>query len=307
MTQPNASQYQRVPRADLRRGLALLLTGRPDASDPAVEPFLAFAQQQRLSLDELWVATQGSRWCTAALLITSPGRAGMLFVSPLRDAALVPAQVGLMDALCRAQRAEKVKLVQSLLDMDQHDAVEIAQQAGFEELATLSYLQRAASHPHRPLDLGDPELSVLPWSEDRRPDFERAIESSYIETRDCPGLLGLRTIEDIIEGHKATGDFHPELWHLIRCHDELVGIMLLSEVPPRRAMELVYLGIAPAWRGKGLGRRLVRYALGLTGARGQDVLMLAVDEDNEPALKLYRALGFSVTSRKRAMIRRIES
>jgi ribosomal protein S18 acetylase RimI-like enzyme len=50
--------------------------------------------------------------------------------------------------------------------------------------------------------------------------------------------------------------------------------------------------VDPELRGRGLGVELVRFALGeLAGWRVAEV-SLKVDEDNEPAIRLYRKCGF---------------
>jgi ribosomal protein S18 acetylase RimI-like enzyme len=56
--------------------------------------------------------------------------------------------------------------------------------------------------------------------------------------------------------------------------------------------ELAYLGLVPAARGRGLGRPLVRFALGRAEAAAAEWVTLSADVRNDPALKLYRAHGF---------------
>ncbi|MEM6393681.1 MAG: GNAT family N-acetyltransferase [Planctomycetota bacterium] len=67
--------------------------------------------------------------------------------------------------------------------------------------------------------------------------------------------------------------------------------------------ELVYLGVAKRFRGRGLAGRLLRHGMARVHARGGKRLLLAVDDRNEPAVSLYRSLGFRATARKLAMIR----
>jgi mycothiol synthase len=88
----------------------------------------------------------------------------------------------------------------------------------------------------------------------------------------------------------------------VTSHGRPVAVMLLNLVPQRRSAELVYLGIAPAWRGKGLGRRLLQHGLSVTHRHGASSLSLAVDDQNAPAVRLYESLRFSPHARKRAMI-----
>lgn len=103
----------------------------------------------------------------------------------------------------------------------------------------------------------------------------------------------------------ATGRFEADLWTCLLAEDEPVGVMLLNVIPPREALELVYLGLAPRARGHGLARRLMLHGLSQVRRRHCRRMLLAVDERNEPAVRLYGELGFHPTTRKLAMIRSV--
>jgi mycothiol synthase len=59
------------------------------------------------------------------------------------------------------------------------------------------------------------------------------------------------------------------------------------------------LGVAPEARGIGLGRAILRWAIGYFAARDYDRVALYVDGDNETALALYRTEGFEVDRTRR--------
>jgi ribosomal protein S18 acetylase RimI-like enzyme len=226
----------------------------------------------------------------------------MLFVSP-PSAAAMAAEAELVRRLCAAQQPDQVHILQAILDPWQAREAELIEAAGFTALATLVYMQKSTgAHAARTaLDL-DEGIRVARWSPASRPLFEAAILASYRDTLDCPGLVGLRTIDDILAGHMASGVFTPDLWFALALGDEPVGVLLLSMLPQRHAAELVYLGLSPAWRGRGLGRRLVEHALSLAHARRAETVLLAVDDRNTPAMRLYESLGFVTSARKRALI-----
>ena len=118
------------------------------------------------------------------------------------------------------------------------------------------------------------------------------VEQTYVETLDCPQLNGVRPIEEILDGYRAVGQFDPRRWLLVRHTGGDVGCLLLAE-HLGRIWELVYMGVAesrPAggggdWRSGGM----------LSGwARAGPVrkhLVLAVDAQNEPAIRAYAARG----------------
>jgi mycothiol synthase len=78
--------------------------------------------------------------------------------------------------------------------------------------------------------------------------------------------------------------------------------MLLNPVLNRQSMEVVYLGLARPWRRQGLGRKLMMHAISLARQERIKSLILAVDENNRPAVRLYESLQFTPTARKQAMV-----
>ena len=56
--------------------------------------------------------------------------------------------------------------------------------------------------------------------------------------------------------------------------------------------------MAPAARGRGIARALMRAAIERASRRGPCALYLEVAEDNAAAQRLYRALGFAPVGRR---------
>jgi ribosomal protein S18 acetylase RimI-like enzyme len=145
--------------------------------------------------------------------------------------------------------------------------------------------------------------------------FARTIVQTYQESLDCPALNGLRDIEDVIAGHKASGGgpkaFDPAWWFLLRERDaEALAVLLLARTtsPHAAAAELVYLGLVPAARGRGIGDVVMRQALHVvSAARGETPtsLALAVDGHNTRALRLYHRHGMRRVGSKRAFVRQL--
>ena len=87
------------------------------------------------------------------------------------------------------------------------------------------------------------------------------LDASYEETLDCPGLCGLRRTQDIILGHKSSGRHDPDGWLLAKIDGVFAGAILLNHSREHNDIELVYLGLAPPVRGRGLGRLLLETQL----------------------------------------------
>jgi len=295
--------FTRVGPYHRQAALSMLLTGRLDAGEVAVQSFLDFVSDQSIRLDELYIAHRRDQLLCACMMLPCAGRTGLAFISPNVDEAAADADAArqLIVHVCRRQNDRKIRIVQALIDPGQARLAGVLESVGFTRLANLVYMQRRAERGVQPLNPGG-DLEVTHYSRATRDLFKRCILASYEGTLDCPGLLGLREIDDIIDGHQATGVFNPQLWFAVHEREQPAAVMLLNALPQRDSLELVYLGVAPSHRGGGLARLLLEHGLGLAPSHGASTMMLAVDEVNAPAMKLYRRLHFVPTSRKAALI-----
>lgn len=75
-----------------------------------------------------------------------------------------------------------------------------------------------------------------------------------------------------------------------------VGFALLHVVPPEA--EVLSIGVRPEARRAGIGRALLKKAARDLAERGVVTMFLDVAADNDPAIALYRSLGFGDISRR---------
>lgn len=220
-------------------------------------------------------------------------------------------RVAVIDAACVAlaggEYGETV-LAQGLLEPAEVEAAGAYLDAGFVKLSELGYLRRDISRfarydkPVWPEGVRVTRMSELPWDTGQSM-LVRAMEASYIGTLDCPALCGMRTVEDVLASHKSVGAFDPSLWWLVTLNGQPAGCMLLSRFPAHDTVELVYLGVSNALRGKGIGAGLLDLALAELQALGERSLACAVDMNNAPALTLYKRARFKEFARRTALIR----
>ena len=113
-----------------------------------------------------------------------------------------------------------------------------------------------------------PDFDWRPFDEAIEDRFRDVLQATYVGSLDMPELEATRGLEDILTGHRAAGLFRPDRWRLGRLpgEPEAAAVLLLTEVPGRDAWEVIYLGLTPAARGRGLGRAVIRHALELTRA-----------------------------------------
>ncbi|HLU43854.1 MAG TPA: mycothiol synthase [Natronosporangium sp.] len=89
-------------------------------------------------------------------------------------------------------------------------------------------------------------------------------------------LLAVRSEDDRLLGFHWTKVHGPGNWH----HGEPIG-------------EVYVVGVDPAAHGTGLGTALTLAGLRYLRDRGLEQVMLYVDDDNQPARRLYARLGFT--------------
>ena len=270
------------------------------------ERFMRFARDSRMSLDHVWCAMDSEgRIKVTVLGSPNPGRTAMLFASSPHstdEAALVGRVV---ERTCQGLREANIALAQALLEPSERLDQESFIFGGLRRLATLTYMERAV--PRRRNTISQPDfpsgVRLERYQSEQRGTLETLLTRTYEQTLDCPGLSGLRDPSDVVEGHMHSGVFRPEWWFVAYREDRAVGVMLLNGSVGTSSIELVYLGIVPEERGRGLGPALLQHGLNLiAGARERNVV-LAVDEENVPALRMYENAGFRRTIRRDAFVR----
>jgi len=298
-----------IPEAMHDLALMLLLTGRRHGSRQVIDQFRQFMRQQKIKHQFLFGAFENDQLVNVCLLLPSSGKTAMCFLNPLFDDKHVSIASQLVAEASTALDLNHTRMLQCLLDPAQTRERNVLEQAGFERLATLLYLTRTMTRLPQSWALPGPiekhHLQFAHWTPENESLFQEAIQASYVETQDCPGLVGLRDIEDVIEGHMSTGNFDPDLWTVWHHEGKPQAVVLLAEIRPNEAYELVYLGVSSTARGYGIGTAALQRGMLAIAARHARQLFLAVDDANEPARRLYQGLGFRSVSEKLAMIKKI--
>jgi ribosomal protein S18 acetylase RimI-like enzyme len=309
-------------RAEATRGLRVLMGG-PEASPfvaamgkeaeiaARVDGFLGYADATGVDIlrqviaFEIGPGEQPTIIAGMCLWVPAPGRTAMLFgPSQSEHPETAAATAAAVVAALEDARAHGVLLVQALVEPADAAGKTVFAAAGMTHLAALTYMERKP--PIQPPEFSLPaDLLLEPYCAATHQDFCDAILASYEHTLDCPALSGLRSVEDIVAGHKAVGPFDPQLWSVLKIDGRPVGCLLLAEVPARHALELVYLGLAPSVRGRGLGRLLMRRVLAIASRRHFELATLAVDAANVPAVRLYRRSGYASVGQRIALIKRL--
>jgi ribosomal protein S18 acetylase RimI-like enzyme len=188
-------------------------------------------------------------------------------------------------------RQRGAKLAQTLLGPQEADLAPPLERNGFAHVTGLWYLKHELQLPYGLLaERG--RLAFRSYGQADPHVFHQTLLRTYEQTRDCPEINGVRTVEEIIPGHQAQGSHNPERWWRALAGERPIGVLLLTAIPEWHGWDVSYLGVVPEARRRGFGRELTRKALLEASAAGARQVTLAVDRRNEPAAEMYRTLGF---------------
>lgn len=299
-----------------------LLPAPPHLRLETARRFLAGTKVAGYSLTNMWGTIEtghpagGVR--EVCLTIEGPGRTAMCFVSCPADGVDEPSRDAERGACVAAAWAhvdpERIALAQGLPEPHETWAPRAYRLAGFTHAGELDYLELDLHTARKSWDgrgVGLPDglrlVSPVDAHGAHRDLLVEALDASYVQTLDCPELCGLRDTRDVLESHLTTGAYDPALWVIVCAGERGIGCSLVSPIPENGSAELVYIGLAPEARGRGLGLVLMRRAIAQLRQRRVGRFVCAVDQRNAPARKLYTGLGFRVFSARSAWVRAVRA
>ena len=251
-------------------------------------------------VEALVVALEGGQLCGAAWGQRQPGSTA-IFWPPRMTAGADPVTASrLACAAVAALDAAGIRMTQVLLTDCKAPVVAVLESAGFVRLSELLYLSwEAAALPILPVVT----LEFETFHDSQRDRLVELIEETYEATQDCAALNGKRPMDEVLDGYRATGTFRPENWLIVRAAGQDIGVLLLADHCAANHRELLYMGLAPSARGQRFGCQVVRHAQHLAQAAGVERIVLAVDAENLPAIKMYNETGFTVWDRRTVFLR----
>ncbi|MFL5243969.1 MAG: GNAT family N-acetyltransferase [Gemmataceae bacterium] len=267
-------------------------TANDDERERRLANALRMVSKGELEREGVFVARDRSGLVGAMVCLPVPGASGLVWPPQILP-GLEP-QLLEDDLIRRASswlRDRGARLGQALLSADETNLGPSLQRNGFAHITTLFYLRHYLDLPVSLL-LAKERLTFQTYRRAKRSVFHDVLWRTYEETQDCPEVNGVRTIDEVIIGHQSQGKYDPSRWWLAFAGETAIGVLLLTDIPEAHYWELAYVGVIPEARQHGFGRELIRKALFETRAADAGQLSLSVDQRNEPALALYKELGF---------------
>jgi ribosomal protein S18 acetylase RimI-like enzyme len=254
---------------------------------------LRLLRQREIDPSGVLVALDEKRLLGAMVCVPVPGAGAMIWPPQ----ALVATQAEEIEdqLLAYAEqwlRGRGVKLAQAILLPQEKHLSKPLLRGGFRAITALEYLKHDLQLSS-PWQTGNSGVRFLTYAQCDRDQFHRALLDTYGGTLDCPEVNGVRTVDEIIDGHRAQGLYDSARWWLALRGGEPAGVLLLTELPEWGGWDVSYLGVVPAARRNGIGTALAVKALAEAHTAGAAQLTLALDVRNVPASQLYRSLGFT--------------
>ena len=274
----------------MRPGLELLFQTVPaDVREQVVVRAEDLIQRQSIVL---LIVVAGGTLAGATLVALQAGGVGLVW-PPRAAAGYAPAaEDALVQGALAWFRSRGVRLAQALLPPEEATQAGSLVRNGLPHVTTLWFMRYHLGPD--PIDrTALARVSFVPYQGPYRHVLETTLLRTYEGSLDCPELNGIRPIDEIIASHQAQGSFTPAHWWLALDGPVPVGVVLVNAVPEWQSWEIVYMGVVPEARGKGLGRILVLKALAEAQATGVPQVTLSVDGRNHFAKRLYEALGFA--------------
>lgn len=258
-------------------------------------------RQGRVSFEGLFVARRGERIVGAAWGTEQPGRFATMWPARVVPSESPAVAKLLMQTAAKFVTGLDISIAQCLIAPNAVSDQRLLEEAGFRAVTDLEYLFIQTGQARA--DYLQPSLKGVPFRQTE--DAADDLIATYPGTLDCPEFEGLRPIHDVIDGYRDTGAFELSLWQRLEYDGQPAGVMILAPTPDYQAMEVVYLGLRPEMRNRGLGKAAVQLALAEAQRRGIDRLLLAVDQRNEPAIRSYSACGFLGYETRRLLVLRV--
>ncbi len=270
----------------------------PEERERRCRNALHLLQIGELDPQGIFVIPGPGKLCGAIVCLPVPGASALVWPPGTRDDGRAAVEDALVRHAIAWLRSRGVKLAQVLLAPDEVHLAGPLERHGFIHVTQLWYMRHDLNVPIHYLDT-PARLDFQPF--DDGTEFRQTVVRTYQDTLDCPEVNGIRTIDEVMQGHRAQGVFDPQRWWLALEDGRPVGVLMTTEMPESGDWEVAYMGVVPEARRRGFGREVLLKAVCEARAGDAPAVTLSVDARNRPAWNLYRSLGFEPFDQRRLL------
>jgi len=311
-----------VPFQDRPQAISLVLSYLPtdERCRQATELLTQASHQESPLFQGLFGAYRNGRLVGATFSQMETGKSAVIWLPRLTTDEPDSTVTLLFDAAWAYLRQHSILLAKTLLPLGDLSSALLAQRGGMLYIADLLYLvsqeknkrfntakrtERSDKKNQKKFAPHEEDFAeIVTYNEANHERFVRVIEATYEGSLDCPALAGLQSVDDVLLDYRSIGVFDPHLWKILRHDNQDIGCLLLADHPHRNFMELLYLGLIPECRGRGLGKKLVGLAQQTMRQIGRGRLITAVDAANSPAIQTYTAMDFQTWQQRRLHVKK---
>ncbi len=233
---------------------------------------------------------------------------GAIFAQRLggAQAAIVPpssrcphAAYDLTAALVEHLQSLGHRVLQTVVPNPPPQSMDALARVGFVHVTDLIFLARSVTVDDAFIP---PRLAFEPACMDDL-EFAALIEATFVGTQDLPELNGTRSVEETLIACQAAARVEPPLWWFASLEGSRIGVLQMAPGEEPGDIELLYAGLVPSARRRGLGRELTQAALAIAVALEATRVHLSRDARNESAGHVYDQLGFQPVRRRAVWLR----
>ncbi|MFO0926040.1 MAG: hypothetical protein U0736_03250 [Gemmataceae bacterium] len=183
--------------------------------------------------------------------------AGQFTVPVVRSGMPATATDALVAHVCGWLRGHGARLLQCLPTDDEAPLAAPLLRHGFLHPTGMTFLRHdLLCLPSLP---SPSHLACLRYPAVSPADFATTLLRTYEGTLDCPEMNGVRSIDEVIEGHRPHGLHDPSRWWLVTRQGRPVAVLLMAEMATGE-WEVAYVGVVPEEQ-RGVGAAVVAFAL----------------------------------------------
>src|SRR5262249_23825194 len=212
--------------------------------DRRVANALHLMELGKLDAEGLFIAQENDVLCGSMICLSVPGASGLVWPPQTQSVVNAPRiQDQLVQHTCAWLKSRGAKLGQALLAADESKSVDALERNGFRHITALWYMRRDMS-------LTMPEmvqrtLTLRAYDPHEPSVYSQTLLRTYEATCDCPEVNGVRTIDEILDGHTADAGSTFSHWWLALDGEQPVGVLLANESPEWESWEIAYIGVVP--------------------------------------------------------------
>jgi RimJ/RimL family protein N-acetyltransferase len=291
-----------VPSADWKTVVVRCHSHQPDwMLDSTLEFLASFVDRSYYAQPILSASTKLGN---AAYILLHPGALGTVggvFVKDWESNLHLGDAAELLKSVV-AQAKASVEIVQAI---QHHGSETVDREKGMRALYTAAGFQNCATLQSLRLNLSDAnpcssmaELEFVDTDSVSEEELIAVVESTYRNSLDVPELNDLRSTRQTLIGYKSIPSSQ-QAWWVIRFSGTWCGCLFLTQ-HNEELVELVYVGLSPDFRGRGLSKQAIRHAHRWANEQGAREIVAAVDQRNHPAMRLYQSSGYRIAGTSEA-------